>query len=446
VSEVLWLVDSDSLLRALSSFGAGAELEVYVEERVGGSVLFERGEFKDAEAKNAQAVIVRCLASGKMATVRSNQFSANGLETLFARAYKLASKAGSTDCQGRLSTYSVSKGVDPYCEETAHTDLGELSKRVSEAIKVVGQTRKVYSVNAEADYGVRRVAAANTNGVSGDWMTTHASVSAEVVARDEGEQASGWKVSESNSVDELGFESVVSGAAELAVSLLGARPAPTFKGQLLTHPYSSCLLVSSFAEAMSGEEVLKGRSFLSGKKGSKVASDRFVLREDNSLPKRPYSRGFDDELVPTHSKYLVQNGELKTYLHNLYSAERSKEEPTGNGFRDGADIAVGATNIVVEPGSEKPPALLDKVERGIYLIRTGDTPNMSTGDLSAMVSMGYYVDKGEILYPVKETMVGVNVLSLLRNVLAVGSDAEALGRTISPSLLFDGVSVSGKQT
>lgn len=436
-------MDSDSLFKAINSFEGDAELEVCVEERTNGSIIFERGGFKYAEAKTAQAVTVRCLVSGKMATVRSNQFSENVLETLLKRAYKLAGGAGSTDCQSHFSVRSVPEGVSPYSEETAHADLGELSKRVLEAVKAVDKKQKVYSISVEADYGVRRVAAANSNGVSGEWRTTYASVSAEVVSRQGDEQASGWKVAESNNVNELEFESVLSGATELAVSMLGAKSAPTFKGQLLMDPYASCLLVDSLAEAMSGEEVFKGRSFLSGKKGSKVASELFVLREDNSMPKSPYSRGFDDELVPTSSKHLVQSGVLKTYLHSLYSAEKLGEEPTGNGFRDGADISVGTTNIVVEPGPNDVSSLLNKIEKGIYLIRTGDRPNMSTGDLSALVSMGYYVEKGEILYPVRETMVGVNVLDLLKNVLAVGSDISALGRTVTPSLLFDEVSVSG---
>jgi PmbA protein len=202
-------------------------------------------------------------------------------------------------------------------------------------------------------------------------------------------------------------------------------------------------IIESLLDAASGEEVLKGRSFLAGKKDSLIGSDKLYMAEENRVPNSPYNREFDDELTPTKRKMIVERGVLKSFLHNIYSAEKLGEDRTGNGFLGGGGISTGFTNIKVYGEKFRKGDLLSKVKHGVYMLSTGDRANESTGDLSAMVT-GYYVKDGKIVHPLKETMIGINLIELLSNVSAIGEDFFMAGGINTPSLLVDNVKISGR--
>ncbi len=435
-------MDSDSLLRTIRSLGLDADFEVTCTSAVNSGLKIAGGAFNIALINETEAVGVRCICHGRMGLATASLGSKDALKIAIESAYKLAKQAGATDSQSGFSKMKIRDN------QRRRGRMGQFKeentiKEVRDAVQSISALKKVYSVNAFLDHSSKKVSIANSNGVVGAYESTTANILAEITAKYKGDQASGIKIQEARDYSGLDIPSTFKNAADTAVSLLGSKQAPTFRGQVLISPEAANGLVGDFIAAMSGEEVYKHRSFLKDKLGDKIASELLNITEDPSLPKSPYSRTFDDELIPTAKKDLVSNGVLKTYLHNIYSAEKMGVRSTGNAFRTSGGF-VGATNLIIRRGEETMQDLLGRIDEGIYLLDTEDSPNMSTGDLSAMVSAGYYIKKGKIMYPVKETMIGINMIDLMRNISALSKEVFEISGISTPAILAKNVKISGK--
>ncbi len=436
-------MDSDRLLSLIRSVGLEAEFEVRYSERWSTTLDAEKGVLKNVSTQRVEACMVRCLRGGRLGVVRFSP-PPKDLSNMLVAAYRLAGAAGSTDTQTHFACTPLGGGSDNYFEETVHADPATVAQRLSEALRGNSGDPLVYSVNAKVNYGYRRIIGANTNGVVGEWRGSFASFNSEVVAKDGLDQASASKSSDSSKLSEVDFGRTLGEAVSLSKGLLGASPTQTFRGMVVVSAEAAASLILNVVHALSGIEVLKGRSYMARKKGSVVGSRLVCLREVVDVEGSPHNRWFDDELVATQNKSIIDGGTLTTYLHNIYSAEKMGEKPTGNGFVGGEDVDVATTNVVLDKGKGGVEDLVSQVKRGVYLIHTGDTPNMASGDLSAMVLAGYYIEDGALKHPVRETMIGVNMIDLLRSVVAVGGDVVRLWGVVSPPLLVDNVQISGR--
>ena len=436
-------MDSDSLLRLVKGSGLDAEFEVHYSELKATTLEVEKNVLKRFSVRRIETAVVRCLRAGKLGVVRFSP-PPKELRSMLEHAYHLTAAAGSSDAQTHFADKPLKSRVDSSVASMMETDAGEVAKRVLEAVKTYTGEPLIHSINAEAGYGYRRVVGANTNGVSGEWLGCFANFSAEVSSKRGEDQASASKSHEASDLGALRFEDTIGEAVKLSRGMLGAASTSTFTGTVVLSPEATGALLSSVVEALSGIEILKGRSFMAGKKAMQVASPLLRMREEVRVDGSPYNRGFDDELIETATKPIIEGGELKTYIHNIYSAEKMGEAPTGNGFIGPQDLGVGTTNIVVDAGKGAVDELISHVRRGIYLIRAGDRPNPASGDLSAMVSAGYYVEDGSIKHPLKETMIGVNILDLLRSIVEVGGERVMLWGYLTPPIVVDGVKISGR--
>ncbi len=437
-------MDSESILRVIRGTKLDAGLDIRITEDHSSSLSIERGEFMGGQADIEKEATIRCIYKDKSSLVHLSINSIEDLNLGVARAYKLAKTIGSEDGQ---STFSVQKHINkpnPLSKRIDKVKNSDILSRMLSAQKEVSKLGHIHSVNIFSGHSHTNLYAANSNGINGDWEGSSAFLRAEVIAKDGTEQTTGSKGAESLDPYGIDFDDVVIKASNTARGMLGAKSAPTFKGDLLLSPEAANLIFGKFVSAMNGEDILKKRSFLTGRKGHAVASKLIKLREENWLKRSPRNRQFDDELIPTSSKDLVSDGLLRTYLHNIYSAEKTGERPTGNGFFGLDGSSIDTTNVVLKAGNVKTEDLISRIKRGIYMLETGDSPNMATGDLSAMVMNGYYIKDGEIKYPVKETMVGVNMIDLMKNVSVLGSEYIGLDGVFTPALLVNNVQISGK--
>ncbi len=437
-------MDSESILRAIRRTKLDAEFDVRIIEDHSSSLSIERGEFVGGQTNVGKEANIRCLYKERSSSVHLSINSIEDLKLGIIRSYKLAKTLGSEDGQSKFSMQKHINKPNPFSKKIDTVKNYDVLSMMLDAQKEASNLEHIYSVNIFSGYSHTNLCAANSNGINGDWKGSSAFLRAEVIAKEGAEQTTGSKGAESIDPYGIDFDDVVIKASNVASRMLGAKSAPTFKGDLLLSPEVSNLIFGEFVSAMNGEDILKKRSFLINKKDQVVASKLIKLREENWLKRSPYNRQFDDELIPTSSKDLVSNGLLRTYLHNIYSAEKTGEIPTGNGFFGLDGSSIDTTNIVLKAGNVKTEDLISRIKKGIYMLETGDSPNMATGDLSAMVMNGYYIENGEIKYPVKETMVGVNLLDLMKNVSVLGSEYVGLDGIFTPALIVNNVQVSGK--
>ncbi|MDB9524973.1 TldD/PmbA family protein [Oscillatoria sp. CS-180] len=197
--------------------------------------------------------------------------------------------------------------------------------------------------------------------------------------------------------------------------------------------------------ALSGKRVLEGSSPWSDRIGEKVTSEALTLYQDPD--EGPYSCPFDDEGTPTQKLVLIDQGELRLFYTDRTIGKELGGGSTGNGFRPGLGSAPtpGLFNTLIQPGQSTFADLIKSLSDAIIVDQIlGETAGIS-GDFSVNVDLGYRVKNGQIQGRVKDTMVSGNVYTALLQLQALGQDADWNGPCYTPSVLLEGLSVTGRR-
>jgi PmbA protein len=219
--------------------------------------------------------------------------------------------------------------------------------------------------------------------------------------------------------------------------------APTGKVPVLFTPNAATLLWGTVVSALSGKRVQEQSSPWSDKIGQNVLADCLTLYQDPTFS--PYDCPFDDEGTATQVLPLITQGRIEQFYSDRTTARLLGGQSTGNGFRPGLGNypTPSLVNLIVEPGEGSLMDLIGQIDNGLLIDQSlGGGPDIS-GDFSINVDLGYRIEKGQIVGRVKDTMIAGNVYSLLKQILALGSDRQWNGSCYTPSLLIEDLSVVG---
>lgn len=197
--------------------------------------------------------------------------------------------------------------------------------------------------------------------------------------------------------------------------------------------------------ALSGKRVLEGASPWSDRLGEVVTSRAITLYQDPDVG--PYSCPFDDEGIATQRLMFIEDGRLRLFYTDRTTAKALGGSSTGNGFRPGLESAPvpGFFNTLVRPGRQSLESLVASLDNAIIVDQIlGNIAGIS-GEFSVNIDLGFQVRNGVIQGRIKDTMVSGNVYKALLRVLAVGQDADWNGACYTPSVLLDGLSITGRQ-
>lgn len=277
----------------------------------------------------------------------------------------------------------------------------------------------------------------NSHGFCGGYPTTRHSLSCSVIAQDaEGMQRNHWH---SVARDRTGLESPVAigqKAAQRALRRLGSRRLKTQQVPVLFAPELARGLIGHFIAAIRGGALYRKASFLLDRLGTPVFPDFITIRERPHLLGALGSAPFDSEGVATADRDVVTNGVLQGYVLDSYSARRLGMQTTAN--------AGGTHNLIVEPGPLGHEELLQQLDTGLWVTELlGHGVNPVTGDYSRGAS-GFWVEKGQLQYPVHEITIAGNLNTMFQNVVTVGSDVDLRGGIRCGSLLLDRMTVAGE--
>jgi PmbA protein len=224
-------------------------------------------------------------------------------------------------------------------------------------------------------------------------------------------------------------------AARRTVRRLDARKLATCQVPVLYEAPIASSLLSHFIGALSGGALYRRSSFLLDMKGEKIFPEFTRIHEQPLLPGAMGSAAFDHEGVATRTRDIVSEGILRDYVLSSYSARRLQMRTTGN--------AGGVHNLCVEPGELDLNGLLKHMDRGLLVTElVGHGVNTVTGDYSRGAA-GFWVENGEIQYPVEEITIAGNLKDMFLNLQAVGNDVDQRGNTRCGSILVDGMTVAG---
>jgi PmbA protein len=278
----------------------------------------------------------------------------------------------------------------------------------------------------------------NTHGFVGGYPTTSHTVSCVVLAGSGEEmQRDYWYTSSRDWRDLEEAEAVGRESARRTLARLGPRKLPTRRAPVLFVPELARGLIGHFIAAIRGSSQYRQSSFLLNAAGRQVFPSGFRISERPHIPKAVGSAPFDEEGVMTRDRELVEDGILTGYILSSYSARKLGLATTGN--------AGGPHNLLVAPtfdGGLEP--LQRRLGTGLVVTELmGQGVNTVTGDYSRGAA-GYWVENGEIQYPVAEITIAGNLTTMLRGIVAVGSDVDARGAVRVGSILVDELTIAGE--
>lgn len=216
-------------------------------------------------------------------------------------------------------------------------------------------------------------------------------------------------------------------AAQWAIEKLKAKPAPAGKFPALIDPRLVGVLAhESFGHMSEADNVMIGISPLTGRIGEKLGADNVTIVDEGSPKEGGYQIFFDDEGVPCKRIEILKDGTLTNYLHSRMTARRLKMDTTGNARSQdySYDPIVRMRNTYFEKGDWKKEEALKELKQGIYAIDTSGGEASATGTFLFKAVRGYWIENGEIKYPLLDVALTGNILEFLRNVDAVCDDLE----------------------
>ncbi len=233
-------------------------------------------------------------------------------------------------------------------------------------------------------------------------------------------------------------------ASRRALAKLGARPVPTTQVPVVFDPDAARSILGLLAGCVMGSAIWRKASYLVNREGSRVASPLVTIVDDPLIPRAPGSRPFDGEGLASRRNLVVEDGVLRTYLCDSYSARKLGRESTASASRGGgAGVGPSTSNFVLQPGSDSREAIVRATARGLYVTEMmGFGFNAVTGDFSRGAS-GFWIEGGELAYPVSEVTVSLNADVLWQTIDAVGNDLDLRTSTASPTIRVAKMTVAG---
>ncbi len=280
---------------------------------------------------------------------------------------------------------------------------------------------------------------ANSHGFIGREHATQHSMSCALIAGndEDGMQRDYWWDSARARGDLMDAAALGRRAAERTLARLGARPLATRTCKVLFTPDTARSLLGHLVGAVSGGALYRRASFLLDQLGQSLFPAHVNIIERPRLPRGPASAAFDAEGVATHEHPLIENGVLKRYVLGSYSARKLGLVSTAN--------AGGVRNLILEPGALDFAQMLDAMGTGLVVTELmGQGVNTVTGDYSRGAA-GYWVERGVIAHPVEEVTIASNLRAMFADIEAVGSDLDARGGLMTPSLLVREMTIAGAE-
>lgn len=293
------------------------------------------------------------------------------------------------------------------------------------------------------------VALVLSSGFRGAYKGSYQSLSVVPVAEDEGgKKRRGYYWTAKRFLDELeDAKKVGEEAARRTLRKLGARSVPTCEVPVVFDPDAARSILGMLAGCVMGSSIWRKSSYLLGREGTAVASALVDIVDDPLIPRAPGSRPYDGEGLASRKNVVVEKGVLKTFLCDSYSARKLGRESTGNAARGGsAGVSCSTTNFILQPGTDSSEAIVKGTKRGLYVTEMmGFGFNAVTGDFSRGAA-GFWIEDGELAYPVSEVTISLNVDELWKRIDAVGSDLDLRTATASPTIRVAKMTVAGAGT
>jgi PmbA protein len=422
-----------------ASLRGAAACEADVSEGFGQSVAVRKGEVETIEYNRDKGIGVTIYLGQQRGYASTSDFGREAQRATVDAALSIARFTAPDPCAGLPEEHLLAK---------RYADLGlyypwklsigqaiDLATRCEAAAFAVSPLIK-NSEGATVSTQQSHFVSANSLGFMGGYATSRHYISCAVIAGEgDNMQRDDWYSTRRDAADLADAQAIGDYAARRALARLGARKLGTAKTPVLFDAPLASTLLGNFVHAASGGALYRKSSFLVDSLGKPLFADNIDIQERPHLRKGLGSCPFDDDGVATHDRDVVVDGVLQGYFLSTYSARKLGMQTTAN--------AGGCHNLIVKPGRRDFRALLKEMGRGLLVTELlGHGVNYVTGDYSRGAA-GFWVENGEIQYPVQEITIAGNLRDMFRDIVEVGSDTLVRGSKQCGSILVEQMTVAG---
>jgi PmbA protein len=417
------------------------------------SAKVRKGEPELVEEAGTRSAGLRVIKGKRVASTSTSDLTDHGIERFVADAIELVGLSQEDPFAGPadpklLCDPAAAPDLDLYDPAGGAIDAARaiaMSKE-GEAAAFAFDPRITNSEGATFGRTAGGSAIVLSSGFRASMKGSYASLSVVPVAADEGgKNRRGYHWTARRHLAELDPSAEVGReAARRTLRKLGARTVPTCEVPVVFDPDAARSILGMLAGCVMGSAIWRKSSYLLGREGSRVASDFVTVVDDPLLKRAPGSRPFDGEGLASRRNVVVERGMLRTYLCDSYSARKLSRESTASAVRGGgAGVGPSTSNFVLQPGSDSNEAIVKGTKRGLYVTEMmGFGFNAVTGDFSRGAA-GFWIENGELAYPVSEVTISLNVDQLWQTLDAVGSDLDLRTATASPTFRVARMTVAG---
>jgi len=391
------------------------------------------------EQSSENSMNIQLFVEERYASYSTNRMDKKELESFITKGIetaRLLEKDGFRKLPGSDRYYKGNgKGLDTYdnsIDEVSVDDKIALLKSANE--EVLGSDSRLISVSSSYSDGSNNSYMITSNGFEGEKATTYFSLFSETSMKGEGDArpSSDWYDS-AIFWERLQKTGICKTAYERTLRKLGQEKIESGVFPMLVDNTQIANLLSPLISALYGSSIQQKNSFLIGKLGEAIASDKFTLIDDPHIPQARGARWYDGEGVATKKRSVIENGVLKMYYIDTYYGAKLSMEPT----------VQSPSVLTCRLGDKNLEQLLASMEKGIWVTGfNGGNSNSTTGDFSFGIE-GFLIENGKIIKPINEMNITGNLLTLWKNIIEIGNDPRLISSWRIPSVVFDKVNFSG---
>lgn len=427
---------------------AGADAaEIYISAGRNLSVNILNGEIETIEEADSAGAGIRVIAGGSLGFSYSNSLAMKSLEETIEMAVKFA-KLTTPDENNIFPSLNGETEVDGLFDP--EMEGIPLDKKIAMALETekmaMSDSRITKSSGSFYGEGVSEIFIASSGGSSRSYKASVCSFGVSVVAEKGDQKKTGGEYGSRRFFSDLPHSGdIAAKAARKAYEMLDPRMVRTQKAAVIFDPDVAGSLLRGVIAALNGERVLQGASFLAQSLDKQFASPLLTIIDDGTRPRSLGSAPFDGEGVPTQRRVLVEKGVVKGFLYNSIAARRAGTVSTGNASRSGYSSlpGIGTHHLSLETGKYSRSEIIAATDRGLLLNGvTGYGIDAVSGNFSGGAS-GFWIEKGEILYPVEGLTIAGSGDTILNGIDMMGNDIDMNRSFAAPTFRVREMQIGG---
>ena len=429
------------------------EAEAFLSMSSGTSINIERGQIVRSTKSMDQGLGIRAVYRKAVGFSYTNTLTDKTVEETATRAFR-AAKASKPDKSWlkfpSQASFGAPKGI--YDKKIVELSSDELVRMAADMLGAVeAYDKRVLAVDGGAAKSVFSRVVVNSHGVEASDVGTAVGCSLETIVRDGSDVTPACYELDTKRVYDLDPEGVGTEAAKRAVSSLKARKIESGVFPVIfTQAAFRSLLIYTVINAVKADYVQRERSAFKDKIGEQVASELVTVYDDGLLDGGLSTSKFDGEGVPSQKTLVIENGVLKNFLYDNYTANKDGVKSTGNASRSGrapysSTPVLAASNFLFNKGNKSTEELVGEIDEGliVYGVQGAHSSNPESGEFSVVATPAWKIENGNVSYAVRDVMLAGVFFDVLKNVSALGNKVRKMGQLVAPWIRVENVKAVG---